>query len=415
MYALVDCNNFYASCERVFRPDLAGIPIVVLSNNDGCVIARSDEAKLLGIEMGAAYFEIERELRRLGIRVFSSNYALYGDLSQRVTASLREFAPEIEVYSIDEAFLNLRGFTDLPARALAIKAGVQQWTGIPVSVGIAPTKTLAKIANRVGKRWPGQNGTFVLPGPDPDILAHIKAGDIWGIGRRLTRHLDGMGVKTALDLARMDARLARMKFSVVVERVVRELQGIPCIPFDEAPPHPQHIIVSRGFKGRVRAKAHLSEALVLYASRAGEKARQKGVYAAALTAFIHTSPFTTGPKYENSRTIVFNEPRNDTGTLAKAAIAALDGIYRPGFEYQKAGIMLTGLVYAHERQPSLFGGTQSAQTEHLMKVIDGLNRRFGRETVRVAASGTSRPWWMARERLSPCYTTRWADLPRLLL
>ena len=409
MLALVDCNNFYASCERAFRPDLRGKPVVVLSNNDGCIIARSQEAKDLGYKMGDAFFKVKRRLQGDGVAVMSSQYALYGDMSHRVMSSLHEFTPRVDVYSIDEAFLDLSGFNDLPSYARQIKQSIEQWTGIPVSIGIAPTKTLAKVANRIAKKTPSLGGVLMLEPPYP--LDDVEAGDIWGIGRRISKRLSQMGIDTVGQLARSDPRHIRKTFSVVVERTVRELQGLSCIAFDEAPPHPQNIMVSRGFKGRVRSLQHLSEAVAFYASRAAEKARGKQVFASQLTIFIQTSPFSDGPRYANSAAVSFEVPVNDNARLVKAARYGLRQIFKPGFEYQKAGIMLTGLVYETARQSTLFSHDDDSRQNNLTATLDRINARFGRETVRLASSGFDRPWWMARERLSPCYTTRWRDIP----
>ena len=261
MFALVDCNSFYASCERVFRPDLKDRPVVVLSNNDGCLIALSNEAKALGYKMGDVFFKIKNDLLQKRVAVFSSNYALYGNLSERVMTVLEEFSPELEIYSIDEAFLNLRGFKDLEARGKLIKYDVERLTGVPVSVGIAPTKTLAKLANHVAKRFDGQCGSYIMEKPDYDILKQIDVNKVWGIGRGLTEQLKDFEVKTAYDLSQLDPRAVRKRFSVVAERTVRELNGISCIPLEEAPPHPQNIIVSRGFKNRIKAKQKMIEAV----------------------------------------------------------------------------------------------------------------------------------------------------------
>ena len=279
MFALVDCNSFYASCERVFRPDLKDRPVVVLSNNDGCLIALSNEAKALGYKMGDVFFKIKNDLLQKRVAVFSSNYALYGNLSERVMTVLEEFSPELEIYSIDEAFLNLRGFKDLEARGKLIKYDVERLTGVPVSVGIAPTKTLAKLANHVAKRFDGQCGSYIMEKPDYDILKQIDVNKVWGIGRGLTEQLKDFEVKTAYDLSQLDPRAVRKRFSVVAERIVRELNGISCIPLEEAPPHPQNIIVSRGFKNRIKAKQKMIEAVSFYANRAAEKARIKKVFA----------------------------------------------------------------------------------------------------------------------------------------
>lgn len=410
MIALVDCDKMYASCERIMRPDLVGKPVVVLSNNDGCLITVSAEAKALGFKMGDAFFEVRSKLQEYGVTVFSSNYALYGDISNRVMSVLREFTPDIEVYSIDEAFLDLSGFSDLQNYGRRIRSTVGQWTGMPVCVGMAPTKTLAKLANRIAKKTPEKRGVFVLPKPLPEVLQKVEVGDVWGIGRQLSKRFESQGLFTAYDLSLLDARQVRQQFNVVVERTVRELQGFSCIQFDEAPPHPQHIMVSRGFRNKVVSARQLSQAVGLYASRAGEKARKKGVFASSLTVFIKTSPFSKGPRYQSSTTISFNEARNDTPALVRAGNQALRKIFKPGFEYQKAGIMLTGLVYADERQPSFFGGEQPDRKIELMKAMDKINAAYGRDKLRVASSGYDRPWFMARKMLSPKYTTSWDDL-----
>lgn len=414
MFALVDCNSFYASCERVFRPDLIGRPVVVLSNNDGCLIALSKEAKDMGYKMGDAFFKVRRRLQKDRVVVFSSNYALYGDLSARVMKVLENFTPDLEVYSIDEAFLSLRGFNDLADRGQIIKADVERLTGVPVSVGIAPTKTLAKLANHVAKKFEHQNGSYFMERPDPDILKQIKVDKVWGIGRRLTKHLESFGVQTAYDLAQLSPRAVRKRFSVVAERTVRELNGVSCIPLEEVPPHPQNIIVSRGFKKRVKDKQDMIEAVSFYANRAAEKARQKNVFATNIHVFIRTDPY--GDKtnsYSAQRLIKLNEAHNDAGTIIKAALQGFEGIYKRGYAYQKAGVMLTGLVYSEERQSSFFGGGQTDKASELMKTIDKINKIHGRETLRPAVAGTNKTWFMARNLLSPRYTTKWNELRKV--
>ena len=418
MYALVDCNNFFASCERVFRPDIVNKPVVVLSNNDGCVIARSQEAKALGVKMGAPMFKVSAMLKQNGVAVFSSNFALYGDMSARVMQILEGFAPAIEVYSIDEAFLSFHGLTDMEDRAHDIKSTVEQYTGIPVSVGLAPTKTLAKLANFVGKRWPGYGGVCMLRTSDKHILENIEIGEVWGVGRSLRQQLNHMGIINVWQLIQMEPHAARKRFSVVAERMVRELQGTSCFSLEETPPHPGHIIVSRGFKGRTEGLQNLREAVALYATRAAEKARQRNVQASAITVTIRTSPFdkphaktNQGGYYKKSATSPLINPTNDSNAIARAAEKALLQIYRKGFSYQKAGVMLSGLTLPTERQGNLFSHTLGeANNAPLWQIVDGLNNRFGRETVRLAASGINRPWWMARGYLSPCYTTRLTDL-----
>ncbi len=408
MLAIADCNNFYASCERAFRSDLIGRPIVVLSNNDGCIIARSAEAKALGFQMGDAYFETRQKLENNNVKVFSSNYALYGDMSARVMKTLNEFCPLVEIYSIDEAFLDLTGFNNLESLTKNIKYQTEQWTGIPISIGVAPTKTLAKIANRIAKK---QTGTYIFKTPDPKILQSIDAGDVWGIGRKLKHHLKDMNIHTALDLAMLDPRAARKRFNVVVERTVRELNGIQCIAFDQPAPHPKNIMVSRGFKTRITSKKMMQEAVGLYASRTAEKARTKKVFASNITLFIRTSPFNKKNYYSNSMTITFPEATNDTLEIIKASTWLLKRLFRPGYDYQKAGIMLTGLVFDTERQRTLFKAPSIQKSTLLMKTMDSINQKYGRETIKIASTGTNRSWSMARENLSPKYTTSWKDLP----
>lgn len=406
MFALVDCNNFYASCERVFRPDWRNKPIAVLSNNDGCIVARSREVRELGYGMGDAYFKVRKKLSMDGVIVRSSNYALYGDLSQRVMACLEELAPNMEIYSIDEAFLDVRGIRDPGAFGQEIVSTVLQWTAIPVSVGIGPTKTLAKIASRIGKG--NDSSVHVLEPPWP--LADIPVEKVWGIGRRWSKRLRAMGMGTAADLARLDVRTARLEFNVILERTVRELRGESCLPLEDAPPPARHIMVSRGFSQRVENRDQLREAVATYATRVAEKAREKGVHARTLQVFIRTSPHEKGPRYANSTTWTFADPAQDTLSIVKAAGACLNALWKDGYAYQKAGVMLTDLIATDNKPTPLLDRTADGYRD-LMPVMDRLNRRYGMETVRVASSGFERPWSMARQFLSPCYTTRWNDLP----
>lgn len=412
MYALVDCNSFYASCERVFRPDLKDTPVVVLSNNDGCLIALSNEAKALGYKMGDTYFKLADKLKRDGVAVFSSNFALYGDLSARVMKVLEQFTPDLEVYSIDEAFLSLRGVSDLEAYGAEIKETVERLTGIPVSVGIAPTKTLAKLANHIAKRFEGQSGSYVMYEPEYDMLSRISVDKVWGIGRRLTEHLKAFGVSNAQELASMNPRAVRKRFNVVAEKTVRELQGTSCIPLEEMPPHPQIIMVTRGFKKRVTSAREMAEAVSFYANRASQKARTKRVYASTVHVFIRTSPFDhdKSQSYRAGYHAVFDEERNDAPSIVRAAISVLKKIYKHGYSYQKAGVMLTGLVYEKDRQRSFFGGGQSDKTIKLMKVVDKINTVHGRDMVRPACAGSNDTWFMARNMLSPRYTTNWKEI-----
>ncbi len=409
MFGFVDCNNFYASCERAFRPDWRHLPVVVLSNNDGCIVARSDEVKKLGYQLGASYFKVRDQLDRDGVVVRSSNYALYGDLSQRVMECLESLAPTVEVYSIDEAFLDVRGVRDLEAYGHEVVRTVKQWTSIPVSVGIAPTKTLAKIANRQGKKLSEAGNVFVMT---PSFCLKQEAVEgVWGVGRRLARRLRLMGIGTAQDLADLDYTIARKKFGVTLERTVRELRGESCLPMEEILPDAQHLMVSRGFKGRITSKHHLEEAVATYASQVAEKARVRGVYAAAIHVFIRTSPFNKGAHYVNNASRTFLDPCNDSLTLVKAAMACLDAIWKDGYFYQKAGVLLTDLSNERQRPSPLLERNLNESIAELMQALDRINQRYGRETLRVATSGTKRPWMMAREFLSPSYTTRWEDIP----
>jgi DNA polymerase V len=418
MFALVDCNNFYASCERVFQPKLEGRPIVVLSNNDGCVIARSNEAKALGIPMGAPYFQIERLARRGRVAVFSSNYALYGDLSRRVMQSLARFAPAIEIYSIDEAFLDLSSLNwDLTAYALDLARTVRQWTGIPVSIGIAPTKTLAKLANRLTKKGHSPAGSVLVWSrlDDPAaLLTTIPVEEVWGIASRWGKRLRERGIEHALALQNADPKWLRREFGVVMERIGWELRGVPCLALETQPPPRKQILVSRSFGNKLTARDDLWAAIASFASRAGEKLWAQGLGAQALNVFIQTSPFDpAGPHYANAATASFEVPARDTGALIRAALRGFDRIYRPGYAYHKAGVLLMDLVPATLAQATLFQTAveDSARAAHRMEVLDRINQRYGRETLRYASAALSDQWRMRAQLKSPAYTTRWAELP----
>jgi len=414
--ALVDVNNFYASCERLFDPGLEGHPVVVLSNNDGCIIARSQEAKDLGIPMGAAMHMVKDALKRQRVRVYSSNYALYGDMSARVVSVLKRFTPYLEVYSIDESFLDLTGFADPDAYSHDIRDTVLRWTGLPVSVGVGATKTLAKIASRTAKKNPDLGGVFVMP-DDPDkVLRRLTTRDVWGIGSKLATRLEAFGIVTALDLKRADPKFVRARFSVVVERTVLELRGTPCLALEMAVPAQKGIIVSRGFSRRVTDYGHLKAAVATYASRAAEKLRRQGLAANKLTVNLRTSPFdTTQERYANAASFLFPEATMDTAEMIRAAHRCLKKIYKPGLAYQKTGVFLDALEDAGLAQRSLFPvpGTDRARTRALMQAVDRLNTAWGRDTVRFAATGMERPWAMKQGHKSPCYTTRWRELKQV--
>ena len=420
MFALADCNNFYASCERLFAPRLEGQPVVVLSNNDGCVIARSNEAKALGIAMGAPYFKIEELIRRQGVAVFSSNYTLYGDLSRRVMQVLAGFAPRCEVYSIDECFLDFTGLPDdLTVYGLQLVRTVRQWTGIPVSLGIAPTKTLAKLANRLAKKGHGGTGPVLdwarLPAPDA-ALAAIPVEDIWGIASRSGAKLRQLGIADALALRNAEPKRLRAVFGVVMERIVLELRGVSCLPLELAPPPRQQIMVSRSFGVRLTAEDDLRAAVASFMARAAEKLRARQLYAQALNVFIHTSPFDTSRTgYANALTIPLAAPSQDSQLLIRLALLGLAKLYRPGYAYQKAGVLLLDLVPAGMQQATLFAPpvAETARSAALMTVIDRINQSFGRQTVRFGSEALSTQWKMRARLKSPAYTTRWDELPRV--
>jgi DNA polymerase V len=413
MFAIADCNNFYASCERVFQPYLNGKPVVVLSNNDGCIIARSDEAKALGVAMGAPYFKIEQFLRQEGVAVFSSNYALYGDMSQRVMSILAGFSPRSEVYSIDECFLDLAGIPgNLTEYCMHIGKIVKQYTGIPISIGIAPTKTLAKLANRIAKKDKSTGGVLDWRNVDADeVLGTVALDDIWGISRRLKVRLEAMGIHNALELRCSNHKHIRQQFGVVVERIVSELSGISCIPLEEMPSPKKQIMTSRSFGNKLTEYSDLQSAITYFATRAGEKLRTQQLTTNALTVFIQTSPFDTNkPQYGNSTTIQFDYPTNDSSKLINAAQKGLRIIFLLNVSYQKAGVLLPDLLPVGVGQLSLFGGVDAERSDQLMSALDKINRRHGKSSVRFGSELVSDHWRMRQQFKSQSYTTRWDEL-----
>ncbi len=419
VFALVDCNNFYASCEKLFRPDLKDTPVVVLSNNDGCVVARSREAKLLGIKMGVPVFQIKAEMQRHGILAFSSNYALYADLSSRVMRTLEEMAPRVEVYSIDEAFLDLTGIESaisLVEFGQQVRERIGHWIGITVCIGIAPTKTLAKLANHAAKKYPATQGVVDLTNPDRQrrLLALVPVDDVWGVGRRLTKRLNALGITTALDLANASPRAIRDQFSVVLERTVRELNGESCIELEEIPPTKKQIVCSRSFGVKVTHFELLREAVCEYATRATEKLRKEQQQAKVLTVFIRTSPFKDNePQYSNSASGELLIPSCDTRDFIELANHLLKRIWKDGFRYAKAGVMLSDFYDPGMFQPGLFDDVSTrSNSQQLMSVLDTINQS-GAGKVFFAGQGTKKDWSMKREHLSPAYTTRWDQLPRV--
>lgn len=420
--ALIDGNNFYVSCERVFQPQLEGRPVVVLSNNDGCVVARSAEVKALGVPMGAPWFQLRDLARQHGIIAKSSNYTLYGDMSQRMHAVIGQFAPEQEIYSIDETFLDLTGFRcDLVEYGQQIRHRVKQWTGIPVCVGIGGSKTLAKLANHCAKKSlvpeMGEgvaNLNQMPPSAITQLLSRIEVGEVWGVGRRIRERLAGMEIHTAKDLR--DSSISRIKkeFSVVLARTVAELNGESCLELEEITPPKQQIMSSRSFGQPVFTLEDLSEAVVAYASRAAEKLRRQGHVAGAIQVYLHTNPFKPKePQYNNGVTVKLLKPTDNTFALAEAAIYGLKRIYKAGYAYKKAGTMLLDLCSANMVPIDLFSGIDLPDNERsrvLMATLDEINAKMGRGTVRSAGEGLVKPWAMRSDNKSPAFTTDWEQL-----
>jgi DNA polymerase V len=414
--ALVDCNNFYASCERVFQPALRGKPVVVLSNNDGCVIARSNEAKALGIEMGAPWHLHKHAFESQGVIVRSSNYTLYGDMSARVMKILADFTPDLEIYSIDEAFLGLAGFeTRLDAHARALRQTVQQWTGIPVSVGIAATKTLAKVANRFAKNDPGRGGVVVLlDARDIETaLERMALRDLWGIAGRIERRLADVGITTPLQLRDADPQFIRERLSVVMQRMILELRGVPCIDLEEVRPDRQSVMASRSFGRPVTSFQDMREAVSTYAARAAEKIRRQRLAAAQVSVFIQTNPFKDGAQYYATRAVRLPVASADTSKLLRAAHAALTAIWKDGYQYKKAGVMLLDLAPARSVQGDLWDAPDAPSRQHLMRALDTINMEYGRDTLVYASAGRRRAWGLKSEFKSPRYTTSWDELLRV--
>lgn len=417
MFALCDVNSFYASCETVFRPDLKGRPVVVLSNNDGCVIARSPEAKPF-VKMGEPYFKQKDIFRRHGIIAFSSNYELYADMSNRVMTTLEELSPRCEIYSIDEAFCDLTGVRncrDLTDFGREIRETVLRRTHLTVGVGIAQTKTLAKLANHAAKQWQRQTGGVVdLSNLERQrkLMALLPVDEVWGVGRRISKKLEAMGIKTVLQLADTDIRFIRKHFNVVLERTVRELRGEPCLGLEEFAPVKQEIVCSRSFGGRITEYHEMRQAICSYASRAAEKLRGEHQYCRFISAFVKTSPFALNePYYGNSASVKLLTPTQDSRDIITAATKCLDVIWREGHRYQKAGVMLGDFYSQGVAQLNLFDDNAPRQnSEKLMEVLDHLNAKDGRGTLYFAGQGIQTAWQMKREMLSPRYTTRYSDL-----
>lgn len=409
IFGLADANNFYASCERVFQPELRGKPTVVLSNNDGCVIARSPEAKALGIGMGDPFFKLRERPDCRDVQVRSANFTLYGDMSRRVMDIIAANVPDIEIYSIDECFIDYTGVDQAADHARTLRNTIHQWTGLMVSIGLGSTKTLAKVANRRAKAAP--DGVFSLLDPDTRarVLRETDIGDVWGIGRRWSRRLDRYGIATAWDLARMDRQWARDVMGVTGLRTVDELNGIPCLALDKVTPDKQTICVSRSFGTTVRDRDGLASRLRQFAASAAEKLRRHGLTAGRVSVFIRGNPFRPdSPQYSNSVTVGLARASSDTGDLVKAVLRGLDRIYRKGIPYKKAGVLLIDV--RRQAPPSLFD-VSDPRRDMLMRTLDALNARHGPGTLCYGQMPRPRAWYMAQRHLSRRYTTCWRELP----
>ncbi|KTD64319.1 Y-family DNA polymerase [Legionella spiritensis] len=415
MYALIDCNNFYASCERLFRPDLRQVPIIVLSSNDGCVIARSNEAKTLGVGMGEPFFKVRALCRQHQIQIFSSNFSLYGDLSSRVMQTIEATWPHVEIYSIDEAFLDL---STLPGKqrhrfCLELHGKLLRHTGIPTSIGIGPTRTLAKIANHIAKKML-QTPVFDVSDSPFFWLDKIPVGEVWGVGRKWSDKLIVMGIKTAGDLARADIALIRQRFSVVMQRTAYELRGLSCLTLDEGEPK-KSILSSKSFGNLQTGYDDIAQAISNHTARAWEKMRRQKLTTHYLSVFVRSSPFRSDlPQYANNAGYRLVTPSDDLRHLTHCAKRCLQSIFKEGIYYQKAGVMLEELRPKEPTQADLFHHVSEAhrhKTERLMQIMETINDKFGRHSVRLAAEGHCRPWSLQAQIKSPAYTTRWSELP----
>ena len=430
MYALIDGNNFYVSCERVFRPDLRDRPVVVLSNNDGCAIARSNEAKALGIKMGAPWFQLEKLQDETGLVGLSANFALYGDMSDRMMSLAAGLGHRQEIYSIDESFVDCTGIRgDLTERSRKVRARILQWAGLPTCIGLGPTKTLAKLANHISKTAERKPGVYpdhhaqvcnlgaLSKSERDELLSATDVGNVWGVGRRIGAQLVEAGVTNALELSRLDPAAVKARWSVVLERTVRELNGVKCFEFEEGPADKKQIACTRSFGQPVIEHHHLQEALTEFASRAAEKLRKQNGHAGQVLAFIRTSPFRQNDKqYSRSAVVPLPSPTADTAQIVEAVLAVLHFIYKPGYKYAKAGVMLLDLQPKRRHQFTLDLEDEAQHNEartRLMQTLDSVNKRYGRGTLKLASAGTQtqqRAWQMRQERKTPSYTTNWDEL-----
>lgn len=413
MYGLIDCNAFYCSCEQIFRPDLRGKPVIVLSNNDGCIVARSKEAKALGIPDMQPFFKVEHLIKKHGVHVFSSNYALYGDISNRVTETIRQYASDVEVYSIDESFIRpIEGlFGSFQDYGQQIKRAIWKQTRIHVGVGIAPTKTLAKLANRAAKKIPQLNHVCVLEREDQRewLLRRATTKDVWGVGSRISARLAEIGIHSAWDLAKANTKHLRQQFSVNLERTAAELNGVSCFDLEDQPPAKKQIYSTRSFGTRQSELEPIKQAVALYASRAGEKLRKQNGLATNMLVFLQTSPFEEN-HYSKSATIKLPYPTDDSRVLIAYATFAVSQLYRKGYQFVKAGIGLIDIVDQSFYQSDLFTQQQSPKSVALMTLIDQVNGKYGRGTLFCAAEGTQKKWVMKQNKRSPNFTTDWREL-----
>ncbi len=421
LFGLVDVNNFYVSCERAFNPRLANVPVVVLSNNDGCAVARSNEVKALGVKMGAPWFQMKELARQHGIVALSSNYTLYGDMSNRVVSILREFSPDIEVYSIDESFLRVETVVHLYGGAAAMgqsmRHRIRQWTSLPVCAGFGESKTLAKFANHLAKKNPVFDGvcdlTALTDAQRQQWMEKIEVGEVWGVGRKIAARLQTMGIRSVLDLTTADLKLIRRQFGVVLERTVSELQGTSCLELDDLADPKKQIMASRSFGEMVYDLAELGEAVAWHIDRAAEKLRDQGSAAGAVYVFIQTNRFRQAdPQYNPGVVVPLADVSDDTRALTTAAMKGLKHIYRPGYSYKKCGVMLMELTAKQQRQETLFDDAAArAKSAKLMVAMDAVNSVWGRGTLRTGAAGMSKGWAMRSENRSLRYTTNWDELP----
>ncbi|QWE23894.1 Y-family DNA polymerase [Polynucleobacter sp. AP-Elch-400A-B2] len=421
LFALVDVNNFYVSCERVFAPKLEDVPMVVLSNNDGCAVARSAEVKALGVKMGTPWFQMKDLAQQHGIQAYSSNYTLYGDMSGRVVEVLRKFTPNLEVYSIDESFLQietvLKQYADPTSLGQIIKQDVKDTTGLPVCVGIGASKTLAKLANHLAKKNPQFAGVCDISSMPKAMLyqwmAETAVGEVWGVGGKTAKKLKELKINSIFDLVQISPQAMRQQFGVVIERICYELRGVSCLQLEEVAPAKQQIISSRSFGKPVTSLEGLSESVATHAARGAEKLRSQKSVTGALTIFVQTNPHKPfEPQHHQSITVVLSDPSDNTLTLTSAALKGLKQIYKAGFKYKKAGVILNLLADKPTMQQSLFDDMEvKGKSAGLMKAMDSINSRFGNAAIKTAAVGTKQDWQMRSNNRSPNYTTQWDELP----